>query len=341
MYMDGGEAGHASASDRCVYTPLDLEEVAEEMTDDELASDAELLGRASSQPPGTPRRRARGIMAASFGACGTAIGVLLLVVGVMPQFHSPLDASMENSMSKAFGAFGMMKTVVDGLSGVDRVAGMAKKAYPVIVSIGGPTSALRNETLVEGELTDEEVHELGSLKGKDLRPVNNKNNGNLCPDDEEMYATLCYKKCSKFPELEGRYPIRTSAFSCCASYPCTFFNSRFTNILNFCDGFDVAGEHAQGGCPHGPGDCYKNEEFSLGVCYKKCAIMTHNEFPYRAAADTCCRYNSHLACMDALNTYTNMSLNVGGGLGDGDNNTWAESHLPDLVLTEEKSHWTA
>merc|ERR1711948_13149 len=116
---------------------------------------------------------------------------------------------------------------------------------------------------------------------------------------------------------------------------CTFMNSKFTNPLHLCDGFDVSGMDRNRACPHAPGACLVNEEFNLGRCFKKCAILTNNTFPFRSAASTCCRYNSHLACLDPVNVQSSASFNIGGGGGDGHASTPAESHEPLLALTED------
>jgi len=156
--------------------------------------------------------------------------------------------------------------------------------------------------------------------------------GNVCTDEEEEFGGLCYEKCGLL--TSGLYPVRTTAWSCCMKQPCTFMNSKFTNPLHLCDGFDVSGMGRDKACPHAPGSCLVNEEFNLGRCYKKCAILTNNTFPFRSAVSTCCRYNSHLACLDAVNVQSSASFNVGGGGGDGHASTPAESHAPLLALTE-------
>jgi len=166
-----------------------------------------------------------------------------------------------------------------------------------------------------------------------LHPVDqDRNDGNVCPDDEELHADLCYKKCSTL--TGGKYPIRTTAWSCCAEQPCSFFNSKFTSLLEYCSGYDVSGDAEGKECPHAPGACMENEEYSLGLCYKKCAILTNNTFPYRSAASTCCRYNNHIACLDALNTETKPEFNVGGGVADGHASTPNMTHAPMQRLTE-------
>lgn len=151
------------------------------------------------------------------------------------------------------------------------------------------------------------------LKGINLKRLNPLRDGNPCPDDEETFEGLCYQKCASL--TQGRYPIRTTAFSCCMREPCSFFNSKFTNPLKFCQGYDVGG-HDKYGCPHAPGDCLLNEEFHMGVCYKKCALLTQGEFPYRSSAETCCKHNAYLDCLEGDNFVVNANFSIGGGAGD-------------------------
>lgn len=163
-------------------------------------------------------------------------------------------------------------------------------------------------------------------------PPENLHDGNACADDEEELGGLCYKTCAEL--TGGVYKIRTTAWSCCKKKPCTFFNSKFTNPLGLCGGFDVSGNREGRACPHPKGTCLVNEEFSLGMCFKKCALLTKNKFPFRSAASTCCRYNSHWACLDALNTQTSSDFNIGGGGRDGNPATPSNMHLPMPELAE-------
>lgn len=151
------------------------------------------------------------------------------------------------------------------------------------------------------------------LDGIQLRRKNNLRDGNPCPDDEEVFAGLCYQPCKVL--TGGRYPIRTAAFSCCMKQPCSFFNSKFTSPMKICQGLDVGG-HDKYGCPHSPGDCLLNEEFHMGLCYKQCAVLTDSKYPYRSSSSTCCKQNSYLPCLEPENQMTSDSFNVGGGVGD-------------------------
>lgn len=165
-----------------------------------------------------------------------------------------------------------------------------------------------------------------------LAPPENRHDGNVCETGEELFKGLCYKTCSLL--TSGEYPLRTTPFSCCSQHPCNLKNQKFE--LGLCGGFDVAGDEAGGGCPHPPGACLENEELSLGVCYKKCGILTNNEFPYRLAAATCCKVQG-LGCLDFTKTRTSKAFDVGGGEGDGDWATPASPHAPLKELTEDVS----
>lgn len=167
-------------------------------------------------------------------------------------------------------------------------------------------------------------------------PAENMHDGNLCGDDEELFEDLCYMKCSLL--TEGKNPIRTSAFTCCESHPCGFGNSIF-NMNAPCAGFDVAGKinGQKGACPHTIGTCLEDEELLLGMCYKKCSLLTGGQFTHRVAATTCCSQTG-LACLNPMNLRTNfVDFPVGGGKGDGTKSTPSKPHKPLKVLTEKNT----
>jgi len=162
-----------------------------------------------------------------------------------------------------------------------------------------------------------------------LKPVEGMHDGNLCDASEELYGGLCYKRCDLLTHAQA--PIRTSSWTCCEGHPCSFSNQRGsigTSLL--CNGYDVDGK---GGCPHKPGACLLDEELHLGVCYKKCSILTEGVFPNRVAAATCCKTKG-LGCLDIRNDKTSDSFAVGGGAGDHDGSTPNQAHLPMQSLTE-------
>mmetsp|Transcript_33669 Transcript_33669/g.85707 ORF Transcript_33669/g.85707 Transcript_33669/m.85707 type:complete len:471 (+) Transcript_33669:64-1476(+) len=162
-----------------------------------------------------------------------------------------------------------------------------------------------------------------------LFPVENMHDNNICTKNEEMYAELCYMKCSLL--TNGTYPIRTSSWTCCENHPCGPSNQKGsvgTQVL--CDGFDVG---IGGGCPHGPGACLLDEEMLFGQCFGKCSILTNGSFSNRIGPWTCCSTTGS-GCMDFRNDDTNPLFNVGGGGGDGDPSTPSQPHAPSTNLTE-------
>jgi hypothetical protein len=80
---------------------------------------------------------------------------------------------------------------------------------------------------------------------------------NVCPDDEEMFMSLCYKKCSLLTadKRPSPYPIRTSAWTCCLKQPCGFTNFVWKGFPWSCQGYGVSGDSTGNKCPHGPGVC--------------------------------------------------------------------------------------
>mmetsp|Transcript_38782 Transcript_38782/g.76864 ORF Transcript_38782/g.76864 Transcript_38782/m.76864 type:complete len:412 (+) Transcript_38782:9-1244(+) len=143
-------------------------------------------------------------------------------------------------------------------------------------------------------------------------PSPNLHDGNVCKDNEEHFAGLCYKKCSIM--TDNKNTIRTSPWTCCERRPC-FVNQRLHIGLRVaCVGFAVSGD---GKCPHMPGACLDNEETMLGVCYKKCSMLTNKNYPYRVGPATCCKTDG-LSCLYFWKTYTSKEFDVGGGRkGDG------------------------
>lgn len=140
-----------------------------------------------------------------------------------------------------------------------------------------------------------------------LAPPEDLTDGNVCEDDEELLDGLCYRKCSLL--TGGQDAIRTSPWTCCEKRPCAFDQKLSIHAQVACTGFAVAGD---GSCPHKPGACLKDEELYLGICYKKCSLLTEDEYPYRVAPATCCQ-DSGLSCLDFRKDYTSEEFNVGGG----------------------------
>jgi len=206
-------------------------------------------------------------------------------------------------------------------------------------TFAGPLKDVRDNVRNSPGLSQDQLKRLSNLTKEQLNHhEKHLHDGNLCADDEEMLGGLCYAKCSDL--TGGTHPLRTTAFACCVAEPCTFFNSKFTSPLSLCDGLDVAGKKEDKACPHAPGTCLANEEFNVGMCYKKCAILTNNTYPYRSAASTCCMYSSHWACIDAVNYRTSPDYNVGGGVGDGHKSTPNMLHPPIADLAEAAAEKT-
>lgn len=182
-------------------------------------------------------------------------------------------------------------------------------------------------------------HQIGSVNhltgGKDVeifstdplaRPENLLD-GNVCAHDEELLGTLCYKKCSLL--TDGKAPVRLSAFSCAKSKGFEDFFRGKIGLLVPCEGYDVSGDEAGHGCPHKPGTCLVNEEFSLGKCYKRCDELTDGQFPHRTSANTCCKTKNFLECIEPTESTFSFNYNVGGGDG-----SLAKSHSPNAKFTE-------
>lgn len=172
-----------------------------------------------------------------------------------------------------------------------------------------------------------------SLDGSPLAPKEALYDGNKCLEDEEEYPNTggtCFKKCADL--TGGAFPVRSTAFSCCKSKPCGIGNSKIH--LNFCGGFDVAGDAEGNGCPSSGGACLKDEELLGGICYKKCSSFESGDVYYhRVAPNICCRTKG-MRCM--LPSYFRVSTKFadGGGDGDGDSATPAIPHAPIQELTE-------
>jgi len=164
-----------------------------------------------------------------------------------------------------------------------------------------------------------------------ITAVANTTDGNPCMDDEEYFNNLCYKKCSIL--TQGSNPVRTSAWTCCEKKPCGFSNTK--HDVGMCSGFSVGGGNRKA-CPHAAGSCLENEEFFLGQCYKKCSILTNNEYPNRMMSGTCCKTKGK-SCFFPSNVKSSTDYNIGGGKDDGNSNTPAKPHPPIPALTEGAS----
>mmetsp|Transcript_100949 Transcript_100949/g.254367 ORF Transcript_100949/g.254367 Transcript_100949/m.254367 type:complete len:518 (+) Transcript_100949:64-1617(+) len=169
----------------------------------------------------------------------------------------------------------------------------------------------------------------GEAASESLKPLELLHDGNVCDTREELFGGLCYKTCALL--TEGQATIRTSSWTCCKGHPCTPFNEMGSmGSAPLCKGYDVSGD---GSCPHKPGACLVDEELYLGVCYKKCGLLTEGAFPNRVGPATCCKTKG-LGCLNFQNDKTDRAFAVGGGKGDHDAATPATAHLPQKSLTE-------
>jgi len=231
-----------------------------------------------------------------------------LAMAVSNSLSPPAKANVGSIVEEFGGAVGAVLGVVTTAAHGMQLVGAVGTSMGQIENV--VHDANKTYKIIGGEINY--TQDLAEKKGDELLGANNLHDGNPCPDNEEELGGLCYERCSDL--TRGVYPVRSSAFSCCKQEPCNAFNSVFSNPLKFCRGLDVG--RLGGGCPHSLGDCLLNEEFLLGSCYHKCALLTNSEYPYRTTADTCCRMNSYLACSDPSFTLTNATFSVGGGHGD-------------------------
>jgi len=279
------------------------------------AADAEAM---SSRPARISPKLALAASVLLAGALG------LMVVRRQAQAQGPVDANPDASVGLSLAAF-------------EATAATLRTIGSVGANVETAATFIDETNFTKVYVTTKKIlDKIRGLKGKQLKGRNNNlQDGNPCPDDEEAFGGLCYRTCSAL--TEGEYPIRTTAFSCCMNEPCSFFNSRFTSPMKYCQGFDVGG-HDQYGCPHGPGDCLLNEEFHMGYCYKMCAVLTDGEYPYRSSADSCCSKNDYVDCLDPNNYVSDAAFNVGGGLGDDElGEEMGRVHPPIPALAEEQT----
>lgn len=323
---------------------MSAERVAAIAPEDGLAADHLMLLEEGSSVASEDATRSRNLRKAA----GLAVAALALVgvsaVAIVPKGAraQPDKAAVDENMEKV-GVMDIASSLADSVLSagdlVDSVNTNKANVEKLWDTVNTHQQSMAEELLLHAAGHDNEtlMQHLSHSTGKDLFPPNHMSDKNICPDQEEEHMGLCYKKCSTL--TDNKYPIRTTAFSCCKEEPCSFFNSEFSNVLEYCDGLDVAGNFAQVGrqkvCPHKPGDCLLNEEFNLGVCYKRCALLTGGTHPYRFSGETCCLYDSHMACLAPENVITNSTFNIGGGLGDMElEPTMGEPHNPVLSLTE-------
>lgn len=294
---------------------LQVDTVLEEGSFSDDATEVELLRESSqSQERNWAKLGLRGFIAVT-GAI--AMGALLLAGN---KAHiSKVNTDEEVTL---FAPLAATELVSEGVAVVEHIPILATEVKKY-------QNSLREEELNYVPL---DVEKFKHLTFEQEVPRESRHDGNLCADDEEELMGLCYSKCSSL--TSGTYPFRTTAFSCCRAKPCSFFNSKFSNPMGYCKGFDVSGKQEGRVCPHAPGTCLVNEELKMGVCYERCAILTDNVYPHRSGPSTCCKYESHLACIDPRNAKTSRAFDVGGGAEDTRITSLEEPHLPMPEFTE-------
>jgi len=133
----------------------------------------------------------------------------------------------------------------------------------------------------------------------------------LCEDGEERFLLGCYKTCGAL--TDGEFPARFAPNGCCKELSISCLNPADVRVSMPWPGHGmmVGGD---GKAPHPPGECDPDEEGLLGLCFKKCSILTQNEYPIRAATNTCCKRRP---CANLLNLKTKGVGCNGFGVGGG------------------------
>lgn len=146
--------------------------------------------------------------------------------------------------------------------------------------------------------------------------------GMKCRKNEELFLGVCYKNCTLL--TGGMYPIRFAPNGCCKDYPC--MTPSEVDMQGFAPGTGyIVSAEGDGHYPHSPGECGGNEESHLGLCYKKCSLLTNNEYTHRVAANTCCKQSP---CWNPFNLDTQGQYCEGYGVGGGMSNDDKCPHKP-------------
>jgi len=135
-----------------------------------------------------------------------------------------------------------------------------------------------------------------------------------CESNEESFMGACFKKCSIL--TSGEYPERFAPSGCCkheaSSMKCILPSEVDVSLPIPGYKYFVDGE---GNMPHLKGSCDANEESYMGLCYKKCDLLTNDEYKFRITANTCCKKSP---CWNPFNLKTRgigcHGFGVGGGL---------------------------
>lgn len=103
-----------------------------------------------------------------------------------------------------------------------------------------------------------------------------------CKKDERLFQNLCYIDCGK--ATEDQHPFRVDSCTCCKEVPCVQLAGRFTKN---CEQLDVGDDDFRPAPPPLPNCHTPNEELFMGLCYKKCSILTKSKYPTRTGMNTC------------------------------------------------------
>uniref|UniRef100_A0A7S4QS07 Uncharacterized protein n=1 Tax=Alexandrium monilatum TaxID=311494 RepID=A0A7S4QS07_9DINO len=251
--------------------------------------------------------------------------------------ESGIDHARPSTGARSRAVFGVVRTA--GLV----TAGVAVCCMLAALSLRHRSTAGPLHVVIENEVGLQQIAtDLGAIKaanpdwdpeywddlvsGKKAENTEVANQEKTCSSDEEIFAGLCYKKCELLAGSE--YPIRTTAFTCCKETPCHPFNSR--KDMGFCSGFSIAGGDKQG-CPHPPSSCQADEEVVAGVCYKKCSLLTGNEYSHRLTNMACCKMSLSYKCLFHGNLKLSSSFNVGSGVSHSSTSGGATSLPPAIT----------
>ena len=290
-----------------------------------MQADAQELGLLSHESPQSPQVSRRWIGA------GAGAGLALVIVAIVA--YSGAKHSLNVSTK------GLVTTQLSNdfdLSSVSTISGMSPETQKAVqaAQLAAQTAAQKG---AQSPLIDKTLQALS--------PKENLHDSNPCADDEELFESLCYAKCSILSA--GLKPVRCAAHICepldsNGKHKCQLSQNAIESILSSpslmpCHGYDVAGtREGKKRCPHTPGACLKDEELYLGTCFKQCSILTNGAFPHRKAFATCCKAESLFQCLMPGEAKTDKAFAEGGGFGDHDPDTPAKAHAPLQSLTESR-----
>ena len=127
-----------------------------------------------------------------------------------------------------------------------------------------------------------------------------------CLKDEELFAGLCYMKCSLL--TAGKAQQRIGNTMCCSTdndFLCTFLQNFQSNSPSMA----IGGGAAINNSPHAPGVggvCNGKQDTYQGLCYPSCASLTNGQSPHRVGNFACC-HGSKLDCVSGHGTISTAS----------------------------------